>query len=726
MTVSKYEALKRSNFMGQLPLDGLEMMYEQWLAEPTSVSRDWQVWFEQEQSGGDLATLDRIRSDSKKGRVLSSADSGSANRNDFHTADVNPLSHPSNNKDRSIGFEIHHIDDDEKRQWWEARSQLPIPALEDSSSLHAYKKLFAAAELERYLGTQFVGQKRFSLEGSESMIYLLDQLMGGLAKHDYHDIVMGMAHRGRLNVLVNTLGMPVGDLVAMFRGNHEHTDTSGDVKYHLGYSSDIIVDGKPVHLSLACNPSHLECIAPVVMGNVRARQDMQSQGLSNHRSANILIHGDAAIMGQGVVYETTNLSRLKGYHSGGAIHIVANNQVGFTTDPDDSRSTPFSTAVARAFEYPVLHVNGYDIAAIKHAASLAVAYKELFNEDVFIDLIGFRRLGHNEADDPSFTQPSLYQMIKTMSSIDKWFKNDLNQGQNATAISQIETDIKKTIKSGGTIPQLHESTLSTRKAMWSRYTTQVDLKENHSIVLSEQHISHLKSIILPDLPDSFTAHPQILKFIAHRAQMVDGTEQINWATGEAIAMAHLLSEGYAIRLAGQDVQRGTFTQRHAVYHDQENSVVFTPLEAAIPKQSLGNPLQLINSPLAEFACLGFEYGYSETHPNALVIWEAQFGDFANGAQIIIDQFIASGWQKWQRMSGLVMMLPHVTKVKALNTYQLDLNVSYNYVPNRTFKLQCINTITNSFASHQTNETGGSKTIGDYDTQKSSSASKGSI
>ncbi|MGC6404622.1 MAG: 2-oxoglutarate dehydrogenase E1 component [Candidatus Comchoanobacterales bacterium] len=657
MEANQYKKMKQSDFLGQLPLDALEEMYQIWLQNPDAVGPGWKHYFEYSAQTGAIGVLDETRQ-SMQSDVLQSGtlDASVQHRPEIDNKAINPLSEKKNTS--TIGFEYFHIDDAAKRQWWSNAAKQPIPKFNKNEALAAYQKLFSAAELERYLGSQFVGQKRFSLEGNESLIYCLDRLLCQLAQASYKDIVLGMAHRGRLNVMINTLGMPVKDLVNMFRGDHHHDETTGDVKYHLGYSSDVHINNEDLHVSLACNPSHLESIAPVVLGNVRARQDMVDQSIASLHSAGIIIHGDAAVMGQGVVFETSNLSRLKGYDVGGTIHIVVNNQIGFTTDPDDSRSTTYCTAVARAFECPIMHVNGNDIEAVRHAAALASQYKTEFNEDVFIDLIGFRRFGHNEADDPTFTQPIMYQNIHGQDSVDKVFKQHIEKLCDSEDLNQIEHNIKMAIRSGEVIPKLSELKLSARQKMWQDYTTQVDLLENASITISNETVDTLRALMVPPLPEGFSPHRQVTKLMEHRQSMMQGQEGINWALGEAIGMTVLLMDGYNIRMAGQDVQRGTFSQRHACYHDQKTNAQFWPVKASLKQLDGTGELALYNSPLSEFACLGFEYGYSETHPKTLTIWEAQFGDFANGAQIIIDQFITSGWQKWKRMSGLVMMLPH--------------------------------------------------------------------
>ncbi len=560
----------------------------------------------------------------------------------------------------SIGSEFMHIVDTQIRRWLINRLESSKPGFTiDSAKKHWILKLLTGAEgIETHLHNRFVGQKRFSLEGGESLIPILDEVIQGSGDKGVKEIVIGMAHRGRLNVLVNILGKSPASLFDEFAGKSELSPgvSSGDVKYHMGFSSDIATPGGPVHLTLAFNPSHLEIINPVVEGSVKARQDRAGkEGVKT--VIPVLIHGDAAFSGQGIVMETLNMSQTRAFYTGGTIHIVINNQIGFTTsNPMDARSTLYCTDVASMIQAPVFHVNGDDPEAVIFVTKLALDYRMNFNKDVVIDLVCYRRLGHNEADEPSTTQPNMYKKIRKHSTTRKLYAQKLIRENIITAEQSVnmEQDYLKLLEAGQVVsrPVIENSNYSFTN-QWNQYHNKSwDTFCNTAISMDQLRFCNDR---MQRLPAGFELHPRVAKVMDNRRKMAAGAMPLDWGFAENLAYASLLLEKYHIRLTGQDVGRGTFVHRHAVLHNQLNNETYTPLKHLDKDQ--GNA-QIFDSLLSEAGVLGFEYGYSTTMPNTLVIWEAQFGDFANGAQVVIDQFISSGETKWGRLCGLVMLLPH--------------------------------------------------------------------
>ncbi len=563
----------------------------------------------------------------------------------------------------TIGVEYMYITDQNIKKWWQEK----LESIRSTPNFTAVKKtnilnrLTAAEGLERFLHTKYVGQKRFSLEGGESFIASMDEILdaGGLA--GVQEMVIGMAHRGRLNVLVNTLGKVPKDLFAEFDHTAPEDLPSGDVKYHQGFSSDISTSGGPVHLSLAFNPSHLEIVNPVVEGSVRARMDRRGDK-SGSQVMPILVHGDAAIAGQGVVQETLALADVRGYHTGGTVHIVINNQIGFTTsDPRDMRSTLYCTDIMKTIEAPILHVNGDDPEAVVLATQLAVEYRMKFKKDVGIDIICFRKLGHNEQDTPSMTQPLMYKTISQHPGTRKLYADKLETqgvlptggGDEMVKAYRAELDAGDQRTSDPVITNFKgKYAVDWTPFLNRKWTDNADT----AIPLAEWKRLAEK---ISKAPEGFKVHPLVENVLKNRAAMGRGEVNVDWGMGEHMAFASLVASGYPIRLSGEDSGRGTFTHRHSVLHDQDrekwDTGTYIPLQHVADGQA---PFEVIDSILSEEAVLGFEYGYSSAEPNTLTIWEAQFGDFANGAQVVIDQFIASGEVKWGRVNGLVMMLPH--------------------------------------------------------------------
>jgi 2-oxoglutarate dehydrogenase E1 component len=558
----------------------------------------------------------------------------------------------------SIGFEFMHITNSERSLWLQQRieNNRGKGTLSPQARKRILEKLIAAEGLERYLGSKYVGQKRFSLEGGESLIPALDYLIQLAATSTIKEIVLGMAHRGRLNVLVNILGKSPKDLFEEFEGKNHVRERSGDVKYHMGFSSDLQVEDGNMHLALAFNPSHLEIVDPVVEGSVRARQERR-QDKAQQQVLPVLIHGDAAFTGQGVVMETFNLSQTRGYSTGGTVHIVVNNQIGFTTsNPFDARSTVYCTDVAKMIEAPIFHVNGDDPEAVLFAIRLAFEYRQTFKHDAVIDLVCYRRHGHNEADEPAATQPVMYQAIKKQTPIAKSYTDYLIKTGICTAeeASDIAKSYRNKLDTGQTVVAISTDNAKDKFITdWTPYLNKV-WDEPVTTCLEKKTLLKLASQ-LENLPDGMQLQPQVAKTIEERRKMTKGELPLNWGYAELLAYASLVSEGYPIRLSGQDSGRGTFAHRHAVLHDYLSGQVYIPLQHVSNQQAHFN---VIDSVLSEEAVLAFEYGYATAEPNALVIWEAQFGDFFNGAQVVIDQFISSGEQKWGRLCGLVLLLPH--------------------------------------------------------------------
>ena len=562
----------------------------------------------------------------------------------------------------TLAPEFMHISDGRRREWlrekFESRRIAPPPPRE--MKLRLLERLTAAETLEKYLHTRYVGQKRFSLEGGEALIPMLDVLLQYAGENGVVESVIGMAHRGRLNVLVNILGKRPADLFREFEGKQEKMKSgSGDVKYHMGFSSSLKTSGGQMHLALAFNPSHLEIANPVVAGSVRARQDRR--GDSARRSVlPVQIHGDAAFAGQGVVMETLNLSQVRGFKVGGSVHIIVNNQIGFTTSaPDDARSTFFCSDVAKMIEAPIIHVNGEDPEAAAFAARAALDYRNEFGADIVIDMVCYRRHGHNEQDEPLMTQPLMYRKVKTRPGPPAVYaeklraEGALKAGEDAEMVKARRAKLEKGDAANDEAREANKSDF----VDWAKYTPRDwDVKADTA---ASRKIIALAGKTLSQFPPGFTPHNQLKNLAARRAEMAAGKRPLDWGMGENLAYAALLLEGHPVRLSGQDCGRGTFSHRHAVWHDQKRDKrdggSYIPLRNLSPKQA---EFLVIDSLLSEEAVLGFEYGYAYTAPDKLVIWEAQFGDFANGAQVVIDQFIAAGESKWGRFCGLTMLLPH--------------------------------------------------------------------
>ncbi len=563
---------------------------------------------------------------------------------------------------RNIGFEYMFISDRAQRLWIQERIE-PVRAkaeLAPERQKRLLRKLTEAEHLERYLHTRYVGQKRFSLEGGESLIPSIDELIQRAGSQGVHEIVLGMAHRGRLNVLVNVLGKMPADLFQEFEGKGGQELPSGDVKYHNGFSSDISTPGGPVHLSLAFNPSHLEIVNPVVEGSVRARQRRRDDKTGD-QVLPILVHGDAAFAAQGVVMETLNLSGTRGYGTGGTVHLIVNNQIGFTTsDPRDARSTLYCTDVAKMVEAPIFHVNGDDPEAVLFVTQLALDFRRAFHKDVVIDIVCYRKLGHNEQDEPLVTQPLMYKKIGQHPGTRKLYADRLvAQGViGAGEAEELIKDYRDTLDAGRqTVSPVLSNFKSKFAVDWAPFLNSkwTDAADTH-VPLDE--LKRLSGKITA-VPEGFKLHPTVARVIEARKQMAAGKLPVDWGMAETLAYASLLSNGYDVRLSGQDSARGTFAHRHAVLHDQERER--WDEGSYMPLQNIGKDqgdFVVIDSVLSEEAVLGFEYGFSSAEPNALVIWEAQFGDFANGAQVVMDQFISSGETKWGRVCGLVQLLPH--------------------------------------------------------------------
>ncbi len=557
----------------------------------------------------------------------------------------------------TIGAEYMHIVNTVEQRWFQQRleSVRAKPRYGDEVRLHLLERLVAAEGLEKYLGSRYPGVKRFGLEGGESLIPLMDELIQRSGTYGIKEIVIGMAHRGRLNTLINTLGKKTSDLFDEFDGKARY-QSHGDVKYHQGFSSNVMTLGGEVHLALAFNPSHLEIVSPVVQGSVRARQDRRKDK-NGDQVLPVIMHGDSAFAGQGVVMETFQMSQNRGFKTGGTVHIVINNQVGFTTHKrEDVRSTEYSTDVAKMIEAPVLHVNADDPEAVLFVTQLAVDYRNEFRKDVVIDLTCYRRRGHNEADEPSGTQPLMYNVIKSHKTTRELYANNLIEEGIITAeeLKKLDEDYRQELDEGLHVAKSlvqepnHELFVNWTPYLGKTWTSKADTS------FELKRLQELANKLL-EAPEGFPIQRQVGKILEDRGKMAAGALSINWGFAETMAYATLLDQGYEVRLTGQDVGRGTFSHRHAVLHNQKDGSAFIPL--ANFKE--GQPrFSIYDSLLSEAAVLAFEYGYATTTPNALVIWEAQFGDFANSAQVVFDQFISSGEHKWDRLCGLVMLLPH--------------------------------------------------------------------
>ncbi|WP_129306614.1 multifunctional oxoglutarate decarboxylase/oxoglutarate dehydrogenase thiamine pyrophosphate-binding subunit/dihydrolipoyllysine-residue succinyltransferase subunit [Streptomyces sp. L2] len=555
---------------------------------------------------------------------------------------------------RTTGIEFMHIQDPKQRKWIQDRVERPHTKPEREEQLRILRRLNAAEAFETFLQTKYVGQKRFSLEGGESVIPLLDAVIDSAAESRLDEVVIGMAHRGRLNVLANIVGKSYAQIFREFEGNLDPKSMhgSGDVKYHLGAEGTFTgLDGEQIKVSLVANPSHLEAVDPVLEGVSRAKQDIINKGGTDFTVLPVAIHGDAAFAGQGVVAETLNMSQLRGYRTGGTVHIVINNQVGFTAAPESSRSSMYATDVARMIEAPIFHVNGDDPEAVVRVARLAFEFRQAFNKDVVIDLICYRRRGHNESDNPAFTQPLMYDLIDKKRSVRKLYtesligRGDITLEEAEQALQDYQGQLEKVFT------EVREAT--SQPAAADIRAPQDGFPVTVPTAISSEVVKRIAESQV-NIPDHITVHPRLQPQLQRRAAMVeDGT--IDWGMGETLAIGSLLLEGTPVRLAGQDSQRGTFGQRHAVLIDRETGEEYTPLQYLSEDQAR---LNVYNSLLSEYAAMGFEYGYSLARPDALVMWEAQFGDFVNGAQTVVDEFISSAEQKWSQTSGVTLLLPH--------------------------------------------------------------------
>jgi 2-oxoglutarate dehydrogenase E1 component len=558
----------------------------------------------------------------------------------------------------SIGTEFLHISEVEQKRWLQTRLEATRarPDFSHAEQVQFLSRLVAAEGLEHYLHTAYAGQKRFSLEGGETTITALDTIIQTSGAQGVQEMVIGMAHRGRLNVLVNIMGKSPKELFQEFEGLHNWQGISGDVKYHQGYSTDIATRGGTMHLALGYNPSHLEIVDPVTEGSVRARQEKRNDA-ERRKVMAVLLHGDASFAGQGVVYETLNLSQARGYTTGGTIHIVINNRIGFTTShPLDVRSTWYSTDVGKVVQAPIFHVNGEDPEAVAYVAQLAVDFRMTFKKDVIIDLVCYRRYGHNEADEPAATQPMMYKKIRSQQTVAQNYADTLEkQGVvRPGEAAALTTEYREALKQGQQVAPAIVCPLVDRKP---RIFEQI--RKNHWTAAADTAVSmaDIKRLgaHLDALPEGFELHPRVAKIVEDRRMMAVGAMPVDWGFAETMAYASLVEQGHPVRLSGQDTGRGTFFHRHAVLLNQRNGDEYIPLQHVSENQAR---FTVINSILSEEAALGFEYGFSAASPETLVIWEAQFGDFANGAQVVIDQFIVSAEQKWSLLCGLTLMLPH--------------------------------------------------------------------
>ncbi len=710
----------QSSYLEGENLTYLESLYERYLKNPSDLSEEWRNYFDGLLDGSAESSLNEVRSYFKHlatQPVVVSADSQQEVKESrvaelinayrtygHHLATLDPLQHterhpvPTLNVEYhglsqsdlssrfyaggmigrpnatlqeiidilnqtycgTIGVEYMHITNEKEVTWLQQKMESVAnhPGFSREEKLEILEELCAAEGLESFLGTKYVGQKRFSLEGGDSLIPLLKTIVRHSTDEEVEEFVIGMAHRGRLNVLVNVIGKSPQQLFDEFDGmTHDGEYGSGDVKYHKGFSSNLKLKDKVVHLALAFNPSHLEVVSPVVEGSVRARQ-RRRHDIEREQVLPILIHGDAAVAGQGIVMETLNFSQARGFTVGGSIHVVVNNQVGFTTsNPLDSRSTLYCTDVMKMVQSPIFHVNGDDPEAVAFAAKVASEYRAKFHKDITIDLVCYRRHGHNEADDPSITQPSMYHIIKQLPTTRQQYAAKLIAEQVITeeAAEKLFDDYINKLDAGQEVLEVLGvgSNVSRYAPDWKPHVGK-SLDEIIDTSVPAEKLQQLATRLVT-IPDSFTIHPQVKRLLKERQQMTAGETPLNWGYAETLAYATLLDEGFPVRLCGQDSGRGTFAHRHAVLHDYKTGEDYVPLSNLAKAQS---SFIVIDSVLSEFSVLAYEYGYATADPDALVLWEAQFGDFANNAQVVIDQFISSGEQKWNRLCGLVMLLPH--------------------------------------------------------------------
>ncbi|MCK9404185.1 MAG: 2-oxoglutarate dehydrogenase E1 component [Chitinophagaceae bacterium] len=574
------------------------------------------------------------------------------------------LAHLQNSYANHVGIEFKYISDQARVDWltneMEKGFSQPI-GLEQKKRI--LEKLNQGVMFEKFLHTKYIGQKRFSLEGGETTIAALDAIINVAANNEVSEVVIGMAHRGRLNVLANIMGKTYEQIFSEFEGTStpDQTMGSGDVKYHMGYGSEVLTaDNKVMHLKLMPNPSHLEAVDPVVVGFSRAKADVMYESEFD-RILPILIHGDASVAGQGIVYEILQMSYLRGYYTGGTIHFVINNQIGFTTDFDDARSADYCTSLAAMVQAPVLHVNGDDAESVVKCAEIATRYRQEFNSDIFIDMVCYRKHGHNEGDDPKYTQPQLYALIDKHQNPREIYTHFLIENGEADA-QQLARDMEKKFWADlqerldeikqNPLPYHYQQPELAWKSL--RKATAEDFDSSPSTAVSEEEITRLFSSLM-QWPADFKPLKKVEKLLQDKIKLLAAEQKIDWATGELLAYGSLLVQGNIVRMSGQDVQRGTFSHRHAILRDEHTNKAYNRLNHFQEKQE---KFRIYNSLLSEYGVLGFEYGYAMANPNALVIWEAQFGDFSNGAQTMIDQFIAAGEQKWQRQNGVVMLLPH--------------------------------------------------------------------
>ena len=694
------------NLSETLSKDYIDSKYEQWKADPNSVSHDWRFFFEGFKMGHDISreadavydekqVLKQSRVDAlisryrEVGHLLACLDPLTSCPTDHPLLNLSTFDLTQKDLDakffakglieknhaplkdiintlketycRSIGVEFMHLQDPEERKWLQKRME-PVrnkPNLKPDDKLRIMEKLFRATLFEQFLHKKYLGQTRFSLEGAEAVIPMLDVLTERAASQGCREIILGMAHRGRLNIQANILNKSFEDIFTEFESCYDPDEVfgSGDVKYHNGYLADIKTrQGELLRFFLVNNPSHLESVNPVVQGFVRARLDILGDDKKN-AILPLLIHGDAAFSGQGVVTETLNMSQLTGYKTGGTIHLVINNQIGYTTLPEHARSTRYATDVAKMLMVPIFHVHGEDPEAVVHVARLAVDYRNTFNKDVVIDIICYRKYGHNEGDEPYFTQPQMYERIRSRPTLTKVYSQELiGQGLSQKVdvenleqhINQELEEALETVRSSACIfPQYRF--YENWKNFHGRYThdtLETGVPEKKLLALARK---------LNRFPNDFSANTKLVRLLKNRLDSVKKGKGIDWANAEALAFGSLLIEGDPIRLSGQDSARGTFSQRHSVLVDTKTGDEYTPLNALDKVQA---PFRVYNSLLSEVGVLGFEYGYSMAQPEGLVIWEAQFGDFSNNAQSVIDLYITSGQAKWQRLSGLVLLLPH--------------------------------------------------------------------
>jgi 2-oxoglutarate dehydrogenase E1 component len=576
----------------------------------------------------------------------------------------NILTHLQTCYTSSVGAEFKYISNKEKVSFLIAEMETNFTApVHLEKKKHILEKLNQGVIFEKFLHTKYIGQKRFSLEGGESTIAALDAIINTAASHDVQEVVIGMAHRGRLNVLANIMGKTYEQIFSEFEGTAiiDQTMGSGDVKYHMGYGSEITTpDQKKIHLKLVPNPSHLEAVDPVVLGFARAKADVLDQSAFD-KYLPILIHGDASVAGQGIVYEVLQMSNLRGYHTGGTIHFVINNQIGFTTDFDDARSADYCTSVAAMVQAPVLHVNGDDAEAVVKCAEIATRYRQKFNSDIFIDMVCYRRHGHNEGDDPKYTQPQLYSLIDKHQNPRESYTQFLIQNGEPEA-QTLAKDMEKKFWADlqERLDEVKQHPLPYKyqapELAWQNMgkATEQDFQASPETAIDQERFNLLFERLM-QFPQDFKPLKKVEKLLQEKIKLMESEQKVDWATAELMAYGSLLIDGNIVRMSGQDVQRGTFSHRHAVIRDEQTNKGHNRLNHFTESQE---KFRIYNSLLSEYGVLGFEYGYAMANPNALVIWEAQFGDFCNGAQTMIDQFIVAGEQKWQRQNGLVMLLPH--------------------------------------------------------------------